>query len=108
MTSHTCSNYEIVSIEARNRLLLTVDVAELPMGFPESIDSAKLSDGRLVLQCVSATGSPFELCFSDMVDLDAAKLQRFQASLCGINPEGRVEFAKTFPSPSPAPRARMA
>lgn len=107
MTSHTCPNYELISISQRNRVLLTVDMAELPMGFPETIASAKFDRDHLVLECADKDGTRFELRFPDVPDLDAVRLQRFKSSLCAMNRQGRVELAKMFPAPALAPRIRM-
>lgn len=107
MTHHTCSNYEIVSIADRNRILLTVDIGELSSGFPSTIHSAKISNGDLVLECTGESGTGFELRFPGLPEPDVMRLYHFQASLCGISAKGQVEFAKAFPSPSAMPRIRM-
>lgn len=103
VTEITCPDFEIVSVAAQKRSMITVSTQDLPQGLGQTIDQARLENNALRVDMSKADGSPVTLVFPGVPDLDVARLQTFQVALCGL--EGS-SVAAVWPLPrlkTPAP-----
>lgn len=103
MSETTCTDFEIVSVAAQKRSMITISTADLPQGLGPRIENASLEDNTLRLELLKNDGENVTLVFPDIPDLDVARLQSFQLALCGL--EGS-SVAAVWPIPrlkTPAP-----
>ena len=94
--SHTCPVYEVVSVAAKNAVLVTVSIEELAGLVPQQVDQALLRDDTLFLDVTTADGQSHELVFPNVPEMDRARLREYQATFCGLTREG-VQFALPLP-----------
>ena len=95
-------NYEIVSVSALSRVLITVDREELRDEWPARIQSARIEEGHLVLACEGPEGQPYNLSLLDFPENEISKLTSHRTSLCGLE-NGRVEYVQAFPATAKTP-----
>ena len=100
-----CENYEITSVIAQDRVMLTVDVRDLPLLRDDSIAIAEAClDGQTLTLSGRGSAGPFSLRFPAVPQLDTARLKTWRPTLCGLD-GSTVVFAKDFPNPRPSPTA---
>lgn len=103
MSETTCTDFEIVSVAAQKRSMITVATADLPEGLGNRIEHASLEHNTLRLGLTKNNGENVTIVFPGIPDLDVARLQSFQLALCGL--EGS-SVAAVWPIPrlkTPAP-----
>lgn len=99
VTETTCPNFEIVSVAAKERMLLTVSAADLPAGLVGPVTHSRLAGNRLTLSVGHEDGGTREVILPNVPELDVARLKTYQASLCALVSEG-IAWAFTIPRPS--------
>jgi hypothetical protein len=94
-TEHSFQDYEVVAVQAKGRVLLTIDRRELPLQGTEQVVRSSIQDHTLVLELDSG----HSLRFVDMPELQAANLKKLEPTLCAIE-NRHVAFAISFPQPT--------
>jgi len=98
-TQHTYTDYEVVTVAAKERILITINREELPLGGAEQVVGAAFQGQDLLL----SFDSGHQLRFAAVPDMDVARLQKLNPILCALENKG-VAFAIPFSKPAP-PRA---
>ncbi len=97
-TEHRFTDYEVVSIAAKQRVLITINRNELPLNGSEQAVRTTLKDNELSVEFDSG----HTLRFADVPAQEHNHLASFEPLLCALEGKG-VAFALSFPHPT-APR----